>query len=77
MSTKEKLKSKWAQLEAMVGTQNRLALIAKDIVDHFEKRLSVMEGKGMIVGMSRRICVALYAEIIKLRPQRHSNDDTK
>src|SRR5229473_1541689 len=75
--TKEKLKSKWARMEAMVGTPKRLALIAKDIVDHFEKRLEAMEGKGMIVCMSRRICVELYKEIAKLRPQWHEDDDEK
>jgi len=75
--TKEKLKSKWARMEAMVGTPKRLALIAKDIVDHFEKRLEAMNGKGMIVCMSRRICVELYKEIAKLRPGWHDNDDEK
>jgi type I restriction enzyme R subunit len=75
--TKEKLKSKWARMEAMVGTPKRLALIAKDIVDHFEKRLEAMEGKAMIVCMSRRICVELYKEIAKLRPQWHDDDDEK
>src|SRR5260370_9892804 len=75
--TKEKLKSKWAAMEAMVGTAKRLALIAQDIVDHFEKRLEAMEGKGMIVCMSRRICVELYKEIAKLRPQWHEDDDEK
>jgi type I restriction enzyme R subunit len=75
--TKEKLKSKWARMEAMVGTPKRLALIAKDIVDHFEKRLEAMDGKGMIVCMSRRICVELYKEITKLRPQWHNDDDEK
>jgi type I restriction enzyme R subunit len=75
--TKEKLKSKWARMEAMVGTPKRIALIAKDIVDHFEKRLEAMDGKAMIVCMSRRICVELYKEIFKLRPQWHSDDDEK
>lgn len=74
---KQKLKSKWAALEAMVGTERRLGLVAQDLVDHFEKRLEVMDGKGMIVCMSRRICVDLYNEIIKLRPQWHSDDDAK
>jgi type I restriction enzyme R subunit len=66
---KEKLKSKWAQLEAVVGAEKRLALVARDIVEHFEKRLEAMDGKAMIVCMSRRICVELYREIVKLRPQ--------
>lgn len=72
---KEKLKTKWAQLEAVVGAEKRLALVARDIVDHFEKRLEAMEGKAMIVCMSRRICVELYREIVKLRPQWDGTDD--
>lgn len=71
---KNKLKTKWAALEAMVGTKERLETIARDIVEHFEERCKVLEGKGMIVCMSRRICVDLYNEIIKLRPQWHSDD---
>lgn len=74
-STKEKLKSKWARMEAMVGTEKRIGLIAKDIVDHFEKRLEGMDGKAMIVCMSRRICVDLYKAIMKLRPDWDSDDD--
>jgi type I restriction enzyme R subunit len=74
---KEKLKSKWARLEAMIGSEKRVALIAKDVVEHFEARLSVMDGKGMFVSMSRRIAVELYDEIIKLRPQWHSDDIKK
>ncbi len=74
---KEKLKSRWAQLEAVVGSENRLKLIARDFVEHFENRLSVMDGKAMIVCMSRRICVELYKEIIALRPSWHHNDDDK
>jgi type I restriction enzyme R subunit len=72
---KEKLKSKWAQLEAVVGAEKRLELVAKDIVEHFEKRLEAMDGKAMIVCMSRRICVELYREIVKLRPQWDDADD--
>ncbi|MCL4692077.1 MAG: type I restriction endonuclease subunit R, partial [Candidatus Hydrogenedentes bacterium] len=74
---KQKLKTKWAALEAMVGTDKRVRLVAQDIVDHFEKRLDAMDGKAMIVCMSRRICVAMYDAIIKLRPQWHSADDAK
>lgn len=74
-NVKEKLKSRWARLEAMVGSDTRIKLIAKDIVDHWEKRLDVMDGKGMIVCMSRRICVELYKEIVKLRPAWHSDKD--
>ena len=74
---KEKLKSKWAQLEAVVGAEKRIELIAEDIVEHFEKRLEAMDGKAMIVCMSRRICVDLYDEIVKLRPgvAQHEDDD--
>ena len=75
VTIKEKLKTKWARMEAMVGTEHRLGLIAQDIVDHFERRLDAMDGKAMIVCMSRRICVDLYDEIKKLRPLWHSEDD--
>lgn len=74
---KERLKSKWARLEAMIGSEKRIKLIAKDVVDHFESRLSTMDGKGMFVSMSRRIAVELYEEIINLRPQWHSDDINK
>lgn len=67
----ERLKAKWAAIEAAAGTKERLADIAKDIVTHFEQRTQSLFGKGMIVCMSRRICVALYDEIMKLRPQWH------
>ncbi|HEY9751538.1 MAG TPA: type I restriction endonuclease subunit R, partial [Coleofasciculaceae cyanobacterium] len=76
-STKEKLKSKWAQLEAMVGTEKRQALIAQDILTHFDNRLAAMEGKGMIVCMSRRICAELCKQIINLRPEWHSDNDSE
>ncbi len=71
----ERLKRRWANVEAVVGTKKRLGLVAGDIVKHFENRVVGMDGKAMVVGMSRRICVALYDEIVKLRPQWHSNDD--
>jgi type I restriction enzyme R subunit len=74
---KEKLKTKWARMEAVVGSKHRIEQIAKDIVNHFETRLDYLEGKGMIVCMSRRICVDLYNEIVKLRPQWHNEDDKK
>ena len=77
VAKKEKLKSKWARLEAMVGSDKRIKLIAKDVVNHFEARRDAMEGKGMFVSMSRRIAVELYDEIIKLRPQWHSDDIDK
>jgi len=76
-TVRQRLKTKWARLEAMVGTEKRIGLIAKDIINHFEQRLQVMDGKGMIVCMSRRICVDLYGAIIKLRPSWHSDDDDK
>ena len=76
-TVREKLKSKWARLEAMVGTEKRINLVAEDIVNHFEQRLEVMDGKGMIVCMSRRICVDLYDAIIKLRPSWYHQDDEK
>ena len=74
---KEKLKTKWAQLEALVGTEKRLGLIADDIIAHFDERLETMDGKGMIVCMSRRICVDLYNAIVKRRPEWHNDDDKK
>jgi type I restriction enzyme, R subunit len=72
---KEKLKTKWAQLEAVVGSENRIKLIARDLVDHFENRLAAMDGKAMVVCMSRRICVELYREIAALHPQWHGDTD--
>ena len=72
---KEKLKSKWAQLEAVVGSERRLKLIAKDVVEHFERRLESMDGKAMVVCMRRRICVELYREITKLRARWHQEED--
>jgi len=74
---KEKLKSKWAQLEAIVGSETRVRLVARDLVDHFENRLAAMEGKAMVVVMSRRIAVELYRELAALRPAWHSEDDEK
>ena len=72
---KEKLKTKWAQLEAVVGARHRLKLIAQDIVSHFDRRLEALDGKAMIVCMSRRICVDLHRELIRLRPEwRHQED---
>lgn len=76
-SQKEKLKSKWARLEAIVGANERVKQIAKDIVEHFEKRDQAQEnegGKAMVVAMSRRIAIDLYKEIVELRPEWHSDD---
>jgi type I restriction enzyme R subunit len=72
-----RLRSKWAQLEAIVGTDSRIKLVAKDLVEHFETRLSAMDGKAMIVVMSRRIAVELYKELVALRPEWHVDDDKK
>ncbi|PSB24021.1 type I restriction endonuclease subunit R [Stenomitos frigidus] len=74
-TTKEKLKSKWAQLEAMVGTEKRQALVAQDILTHFDDRLAALEGKGIIVCMSRRICAELYKQIVQIRPEWDSDKD--
>ena len=74
---KEKLKTRWAQLEAIVGTEKRLKLVARDIVAHFEERLKALDGKAMVVCMSRRICVTLYRELVRLRPEWHHEDDDK
>ncbi|HEV58976.1 MAG TPA: HsdR family type I site-specific deoxyribonuclease, partial [Phycisphaerales bacterium] len=80
---KERLKTKWAQLEALVGTEKRLKLVAEDLVKHFEERAAGMyrligdEGKAMIVCMSRRICVELYKAIVAIRPGWHHEDDDK
>ena len=71
----ERLKRKWASVEALVGADKRLTLVAEDLVRHFENRLAGLDGKAMIVCMSRRICVALYDSIVKLRPEWHSDDN--
>jgi type I restriction enzyme R subunit len=73
--SKEKLKTRWAQLEAIVGSPARVDSVAADLVEHWEARSSTMTGKAMVVGMSRRICVDLYNAIIQLRPEWHSDDD--
>ena len=74
---KEKLKTKWAQLEAIVGTEKRLKLIAQDLVNHWENRLEAMDGKALVVCMSRRICVDMYEAIVALRHEWHQEDDDK
>ena len=73
---KERLKTKWAQQEALAGAEPRLQQVAQDIVSHFEQRLEVLDGKAMIVCMSRRICVELYGELIPLRPDWHGDEDS-
>jgi len=70
----QKTKAKWTKLEALIGSNERIKNIAEDIVRHFEARQEVFEGKGMIVAMSRRIAADLYDEIIKIRPEWHSDD---
>lgn len=77
VSSQQVLKAKWARLEAIVGSEHRIEEIAKDLVNHLEQRTSILNGKAMFVCMSRRICVELYAEIVKLRPEWHSDDDDK
>ena len=74
---KEKLKTRWAQLEAIVGAEKRVKLVARDIVAHFDQRLEAMDGKAMIVCMSRRICIDLYRQLKRLRPEWHDEDDGK
>ncbi|MCI2880039.1 type I restriction endonuclease subunit R [Staphylococcus hominis] len=74
---KQRLKSKWSRIEALAGAKPRVEALAKDIIQHFETRQQAMQGKGMIVTMSRRIAVDLYDEIIRLKPEWHSDDDDK
>ena len=75
VTRRERLKTRWAAVEAIVGTETRIKAVAKDLVDHFEGRQQGMVGKGMIVCMSRRICVEMYKELTALRPKWHSDDD--
>lgn len=77
MDDVQKAKAKWTQLEALIGSPNRIKNIAADIVQHFEERQRVFEGKAMIVAMSRRIAAALYEEIVRVRPEWHSDDLSK
>ncbi len=73
----ERLKKKWSTVEALVGSEKRLRMVAEDLVQHFEDRVGSMDGKAMVVCMSRRICVALYDAIVELRPHWHSDDDAE
>ncbi|HEY2367137.1 MAG TPA: HsdR family type I site-specific deoxyribonuclease, partial [Polyangiaceae bacterium] len=75
--SKEKLKTKWSTLEVLVGAERRIAVVAEDLVKHFEARLEIIEGKAMIVCMSRRICVDLYNALVALRPKWHHGEDAK
>ena len=74
MAETQKAKAKWTQLEALIGSSDRIKRIAKDIVVHFEQRQKVFDGKGMIVAMSRKIAVDLYDEIVKIRPEWHDDN---
>ena len=74
---KERLKSRWAQLEAVVGAGRRLGLIAADVIAHYDRRREALEGKAMVVCMSRRICIDLYRELTRLRPEWHHADDAQ
>ena len=76
-SAREDLKTKWSRLEKLVGAEKRIQLIAEDLVEHFEHRVEAMDGKAMVVCMSRRICVDLYNAVAKLRPEWHHEDDDK
>lgn len=73
----QKAKAKWTRMEALIGSDQRIENIAKDIVAHFEARQQVFAGKGMVVSMSRRIAAELYAEIVKLKPEWHDDDLSK
>jgi len=76
LTVTQKAKAKWTQLEALIGSEDRITQVAQDIINHFEQRQEVFEGKAMIVAMSRRIAADLYKEIINIKPQWH-NDDLK
>ncbi|MBU4262884.1 MAG: hypothetical protein KKC76_13595 [Proteobacteria bacterium] len=75
LTERQKCFARWTGKEAVVGSEGRLQQVAGDLVHHFEQRLAAADGKGMIVCMSRRICVELHAQIIKLRPHWHDADD--
>ena len=75
ITEQERIKRKWATVEALVGSKKRLAMVAADLVRHFEDRLAALDGRAMVVCMSRRICVALYQQIVALHPDWHSDDD--
>ena len=77
LTARERLKTKWAALEAIVGSDERIEQVAEDIVAHFEDRQSALKGKAMVVAMSRRICMALHDAIVRLRPEWYHDDDDK
>lgn len=74
-ASQERAKQKWSTVEALVGSDKRMRLVADDLARHFEDRVAALDGKAMVVCMSRRICVKLYEQIVKLRPDWHSDDD--
>jgi type I restriction enzyme R subunit len=76
VETRDRLKTRWARVEAVVGASKRIGEVAADIVEHWEKRRGALAGKALIVCMSRRICVELYDAIVKLRPDWHADDDS-
>ncbi|MBN2863892.1 MAG: type I restriction endonuclease subunit R [Bacteroidales bacterium] len=77
LSETQKAKAKWTQLEALIGSKDRIKHVAEDIINHFDQRMEVIDGKGMIVTMSRRIAAELYNEIITLKPEWHNDDLNK
>jgi type I restriction enzyme R subunit len=77
LTKKEFLKAKWAQIEAIIGNSKRIQKVAEDIVRHFEARLGALEGKGMIVCVTRRVAVDLYNAILELRPEWYDEEDSK
>ncbi len=77
LASREQTKSKWAALEKLVGSEPRIEQVATDLTAHFERRLETMPGKGMVVGMSREICVDLYNAIVAIKPEWHDLDPAK
>ncbi|MCD6175435.1 MAG: type I restriction endonuclease subunit R, partial [Planctomycetes bacterium] len=77
LSATQKAKTKWTQFEALIGSENRIKQVAADVVNHFQQRQEVFEGKAMIVAMSRRIAAELYKEIVKIKPDWHHDDLNK
>ena len=77
ISRRDKVRTKWARLEAIVGAEKRVELVASDIVEHFARRLEAIKGKAMVVCMSRRICVELYDALVRHHPHWHAGDDSE
>lgn len=76
VASSEGVKKKWAKVETLIGAKKRLQFIAKDLTRHLSARMEILDGKAMIVCLSRKICVELYNEIIKIHPDWHSDDDS-